>query len=230
MFDLRELTDADLIKLGAAQWPHDPPASEDIPANTRLWGAGFIARLLAERLDAVQTGLHEVMEKIKAGEICDCDVLWFSEIETLWERLDSLSGGRGDPEHEVNQPPLQSETDMSNAAAAKAIIDSQAAKGLNKYLVPLERSDLSVARLARYGAEEADDLLAYMVEVERRAKDMEAKVEEQAAEIARLHRIIACAPEGAPPPVFRPYTGPTTEQLEAMPGVFDLPRSEAPNA
>jgi hypothetical protein len=48
-----------------------------------------------------------------------------------------------------------------------------------------------------------------------------AKVAEQAAEISRLHRLMVCAPEGYPPPSFRPYTGPTAEQLEAMPSAFD---------
>lgn len=56
--------------------------------------------------------------------------------------------------------------------------------------------------------------------------DAEAKVAELEAEISRLHRVIACAPEGAPPPVVRPYTGPTAEQLEAMPSMFD--RREPP--
>lgn len=62
----------------------------------------------------------------------------------------------------------------------------------------------------------------------QRAEAAEAKRNELEAEITRLHRIIACAPEGAPPPVFRPYTGPTAEQLEAMPSMFDRREPPAP--
>ncbi len=63
---------------------------------------------------------------------------------------------------------------MTNADACKALIDSQAAKGLSKYGVPLERSDASVSRLARHGAEEMADALAYFVELGRRAAALEA--------------------------------------------------------
>ncbi|MBC7906997.1 MAG: hypothetical protein H7Y60_09670 [Rhodospirillaceae bacterium] len=62
---------------------------------------------------------------------------------------------------------------MSNVAAAKALIDSQAAKGLGKYGMPLEHSDATVSQLARHGAEEMADALAYFVELERRAKVLE---------------------------------------------------------
>lgn len=62
----------------------------------------------------------------------------------------------------------------TNAEAAKAVIDSQAAKGLATYGVGLEASDLSVSALAREGAAEAADLLAYMVALQCRAEAMEA--------------------------------------------------------
>lgn len=65
----------------------------------------------------------------------------------------------------------------SNVAAAKAIIDSQAAKGLGKYSVPLERSDATISRLARHGAEEMADALCYFVALEARAVALEAEVE-----------------------------------------------------
>lgn len=63
---------------------------------------------------------------------------------------------------------------ITNTAAAKALIDSQAAKGLSKYGVPLEQSDATISQLARHGAEEAADLLCYLIELERRALEMEA--------------------------------------------------------
>lgn len=64
---------------------------------------------------------------------------------------------------------------MTNVDACKAVIDSQAAKGLNKYTVPLERSGCTVSELARHGAEEMADALAYFVELERRAKVLETE-------------------------------------------------------
>lgn len=63
---------------------------------------------------------------------------------------------------------------MSNVDACKALIDSQAAKGLRKYGVPLERSDATVSQLARHGAEEMADALAYFVALETAAKALEA--------------------------------------------------------
>ncbi len=77
---------------------------------------------------------------------------------------------------------------MTNADAAKAVIDSQAAKGLATYGVGLERSDLSVSALARYGAEEAADLLAYMVEVQRRAGALERENERLRKALLEHHR------------------------------------------
>lgn len=63
---------------------------------------------------------------------------------------------------------------MSNVDACKALIDSQAAKGLSKYGVPLEQSDATMSQLARHGAEEMADALAYFVALETAAKALEA--------------------------------------------------------
>ncbi|HVI51533.1 MAG TPA: hypothetical protein VM661_10010 [Candidatus Sulfotelmatobacter sp.] len=41
----------------------------------------------------MKAGIHEVMDKIRNGEVCDCDVLWFGPTTTLWERLDQIGGG-----------------------------------------------------------------------------------------------------------------------------------------
>lgn len=57
-------------------------------------------------------------------------------------------------------------TQDSNLSRAHAVLDAQAAKGLRKYRVPLEAAPLTVAQLARYGAEEAADQLAYFVALE----------------------------------------------------------------
>jgi hypothetical protein len=67
--------------------------------------------------------------------------------------------------------------DYINVTACKMLIDSQAAKGLGKYGVPLEESDASVSRLAHHGAEEMADALAYFVELGRRAKGLEIQID-----------------------------------------------------
>lgn len=79
------------------------------------------------------------------------------------------------------------EMDYINTTACKALIDSQAQKGLGKYGVPLEQSDASVSRLARHGAEEMADALAYFVELERRAGQLEI---EMATMKAAIHEIM----------------------------------------
>jgi hypothetical protein len=63
----------------------------------------------------------------------------------------------------------------TNADRAKAIIDSQAAKGRQHYGAGLEASALTVSEMARYAAEEAADLLAYVVEIAHRAAALQAE-------------------------------------------------------
>jgi hypothetical protein len=73
---------------------------------------------------------------------------------------------------------------MTNADACKALLDSQAAKGLSKYGAPLELSDATVSQLARHGAEEMADALAYFVALETKAKAMEAELSTLRAALA----------------------------------------------
>lgn len=65
----------------------------------------------------------------------------------------------------------------TNTDACKAVIDAQAAKGLSKYGVALDRADVTLSDLAEHGAQEAADLLAYMVELKRRAEAMQEVVD-----------------------------------------------------
>lgn len=44
-----------------------------------------------------------------------------------------------------------------------------------------------------------------------------ALMNEAAEHIEERARIAACRPEGAPLPAYKPYTGPSAEELEAMP-------------
>jgi predicted dehydrogenase len=85
----------------------------------------------------------------------------------------------------AGQPPA------TNAETAKAIIDAQAEKGRRKYGVGLERSHLSVSELARYGAEEAADQLAYFVGLSEKAKAMESRLAVLEAENAVMAAALA---------------------------------------
>lgn len=74
--------------------------------------------------------------------------------------------------------------DHINTVAAKALIDAQAAKGLAKYRVPLERSDATLSGLAHHGAEEMADALAYFIELKQRARLMEEEITRLRAALA----------------------------------------------
>jgi len=64
----------------------------------------------------------------------------------------------------------------TNAERVKALVDQQAAKGLAKYGHGLEHSPLSLSQLARYAAEEAVDMGAYLLEMQVRAEALEKEL------------------------------------------------------
>lgn len=100
----------------------------------------------------------------------------------LADRIDSLRQTGTALEHEAamllralaeDATRAGSSPSASNLAAAHAVLDAQAEKGMRRYGVPLERSPLSLSELAQMAAEEMADGLAYFVALKQRAEVME---------------------------------------------------------
>lgn len=67
-----------------------------VPADSECSHASFInpvAARLAGEIERVRVGIHAIMDAALTGKVCECDVLWFDMITTLWEKLDELGGG-----------------------------------------------------------------------------------------------------------------------------------------
>lgn len=75
---------------------------------------------------------------------------------------------------------------ITNADAAKALIDSQAEKGRAHYGIGLEAAEKTVSELAHDASEEAADLLAYLVALKQRALALEAENVSLRAQLAAL--------------------------------------------